>query len=111
VAAGENGVEMVSSVIGQERITENNVRGGMGSAPRGDRLSAGEDFSFDKPAVASLAIGTISEMSREELIRVIHGADLPLINNRNRHRLQYLDQASLQRLAQLARRCCRNQGY
>jgi hypothetical protein len=66
---------------------------------------------FDKPAVASLAIGAISNMSREELIRVIHGADLPLINSRNRHRLRFLDKNSLQRLAHLARRCCRNQGY
>jgi hypothetical protein len=79
--------------------------------PRVGDLSEPLELGFDKPAVAGLAVGMISEMGREELIRVIHGADLPLINSRNRHRLQYLDRSSLERLAQLARRCCRNQGY
>ena len=76
-----------------------------------DKAARWHEQGFDKPAVAGLAIGMISKMSREELIRVIDGADLPLINSRNRQRLKYLDRPSLQRLAQLARRCCRNQGY
>jgi hypothetical protein len=81
------------------------------SLPRPEQFSRRDEYGFDKPAVAGLAIGMISTMSREELIRVIDGADLPLINSRNRQRLKYLDRPSLQRLAQLARRCCRNQGY
>jgi|HubBroStandDraft_5_1064220.scaffolds.fasta_scaffold461969_2 hypothetical protein len=76
-----------------------------------ERASKRADLRFDKPSVAGLATSRIAEMSREDLICVIDGSDLPLINSSNRQRLRYLDRDSLQKLAQLARRCCRNQGY
>jgi hypothetical protein len=103
---------MVSIVFGKKSVRDKERRT-QGSADGlvVESACGPDDPGFDKPAVAGLAIGMISRMSREELIRVIHGADLPLINGRNRQRLRYLDRDSLQRLAQLARRCCRNQGY
>ncbi len=66
---------------------------------------------LDKSTVAEIPSGLISRMSREELIRVIQAAELPLLNARTRERLPYLDRMVLERLAHLARRCCRNQGY
>jgi hypothetical protein len=103
---------MVSSFIGDGRIIRiDNAAAESMTSPRSEELSRRDQQGFDKPAVAGLTIGIISKMSRDELIRVIDGADLPLIDSRNRQRLRYLDRPSLQRLAQLARRCCRNQGY
>ena len=52
-----------------------------------------------------------NSISREDLISVIDGSDLPLVNSSNRQRLRFIDPNSLQKLAELARRCCRNQGY
>jgi hypothetical protein len=102
---------MVSSVNERSGIQGNQKEpSGRGGGPWIEKAASGE-VGFDKPAVASLGIGTISRMSCEELVRVIQGADLPLINRRNRQRLIYLDRTALQRLAHLARRCCRNQGY
>lgn len=112
--ADENRVEkMVSSLT--EKDTASSSRQALpcwkdGAQTGVEKLSKRE-VRFDKPSVAGLAIGKIAEMSREELIDVIRGSDLPLIDSRNRQRLKYLDRVSLERLAQLARRCCRNQGY
>lgn len=103
---------LVSNVTGKDSVTRREkASGGSPQGRRAEHWSRREDRRFDKPSVAGLAIGMIAEMSREELIRVIDGSDLPLINSSNRQRLRYLDRATLQRLAQLARRCCRNQGY
>jgi hypothetical protein len=102
----------VSNFTADERtIRVDNAAAESMRSPRSEDLSRRDKHGFDKPAVAGLAIGIISKMSADELISVIDGADLPLINNRNRQRLKYLDRPSLERLAQLARRCCRNQGY
>jgi hypothetical protein len=56
-------------------------------------------------------MGLFSKMGPQQLIRVIRAAELPLVDARTSERLQYLDRATLQRLAHLAQRCCRNQGY
>jgi len=45
------------------------------------------------------------------LIRVVQAAELPWLSPRTRERLLYLDRMTLERLAHLARRCCRNQGH
>ena len=108
----EGAIMLVSNVTGNDSVTRRE------KAPDGspfgetvERRSRRKIRRFDRPSVAHLAIGTIAEMSREELIRVIDGSDLPLINSSNRRRLKYLDRATLARLAKLGRRCCRNQGY
>src|SRR5579872_4775328 len=102
----------VSNVTGNDNVRRKETASG--SSPReqtSEQWSRRGNRRFDRPSVAKLAIGTIAEMSREELIRVINGSDLPLVNSSNRQRLKYLDRASLERLAQLGRRRCRNQGY
>jgi hypothetical protein len=102
---------MISKVTENNGIQANQKEpSGRADGPWIEKAASGE-AGFDKPAVASLGLGTISRMSCEELVRVIQGADLPLINRRNRQRLIHLDRTALERLAHLARRCCRNQGY
>jgi hypothetical protein len=65
------------------------------------------DASADKINIAELPVRFIAEMSREELIRVIRAAQLPLLDPRTLRRLPFLDRPALERLAHLARRCCR----
>jgi hypothetical protein len=65
------------------------------------------DPSLDKIKIAELPVRFIAEMSREELIRVIRTAQLPLLDARTLRRLPFLDRSALERLAHLARRCCR----
>ena len=65
------------------------------------------DPSLDKIKIAELPVRFIAEMSREELIRVIRAAQLPLLDPRTLRRLPFLDRPALERLAHLARRCCR----
>ena len=99
----------VSNVTGNDNVRRRErASGGSPNEPTVEQWSRQEKRRFDRPSVAHLAIGTIAEMSREELIRVINGSDLPLVTSSNRQRLKYLDRASLERLAQLGRRCCRN---
>jgi hypothetical protein len=102
----------VSNVTGNDNVTRRiKASGSSPTEQSGEQWSRRGNRRFDRPSVARLAIGTIAEMSREELIRVINGSDLPLVTSSNRQRLNYLDRASLERLAQLGRRCCRNRGY
>jgi hypothetical protein len=63
--------------------------------------------SLDKNEIADLPVRFISEMSREDLIRMIRAAQLPLIDVRTLRRLPFIDRSALERLAHLARRCCR----
>jgi len=69
------------------------------------------DEALDKSTIADLSSASISEMDREELIRVIRAAELPLIDARILARLPDLDPATLERLAHLARGCCQNWGH
>ncbi len=71
----------------------------------------GPEPALDKSTVADIPSGLVSQMSREELIRVVQAAELPLLRARTRERLPYFDRTTLERLVHLARRCCRNQGY
>jgi hypothetical protein len=101
----------VSNVTGNDNVRRRErASGGSAKEQSVEQWSRRENRRFDRPSVAHLAIGTIAEMSREELIRVINGSDLPLVTSSNRQRLKYLDRASLERLAQLGRRCCQNRG-
>ena len=67
--------------------------------------------ALDKSVVAAIPYAAITAMTREELIRVIEAADLSVLGPRVSDHLPYLERKILERLAHLARRCCRNQGF
>jgi hypothetical protein len=73
-----------------------------------ERLTEGVQ---NKATIASLTQANISQMTCEELVRVIRGAHLALLRSANDKQLSCCDRMTLERLAHLARRCCRNQGY
>jgi hypothetical protein len=66
--------------------------------------------ALDRATVAALPSETIELMTEDELVRVVRAAELPMVNHDCRI-LRYLDRGTLLRMAYLARRCCRNQGY
>lgn len=68
------------------------------------------DF-WSKSAVACLSALQISRMSNYSLMEVIELVQHYLPQSIVRSRLQLCDRATLERLAYLARRICRNQGY
>jgi hypothetical protein len=59
--------------------------------------------------VAGLSNHDISAMRREELLEVIRAARLPVVDDEDFRHVVYADREALERLAFLARRCCRNQ--
>lgn len=67
-----------------------------------------EQTCYSKASVAQLSTQEILGMSREALIGAVDAACLPFVD---RARLAHHDRLTLIRLAYLARRCCRNQGY
>ncbi len=71
-----------------------------------DRAPARE--ALDESAIAALSDQTITRMTREELVRMIGAAELPLPAGFDANRLRLQDQSTLERLAFLARRACRN---
>ncbi len=67
--------------------------------------------ALDKSAIADLSAGLIDEMTRDELVRVIISADVPVLRHTDvREHLAFFDRETLTRLAHLARQCCQNQG-
>lgn len=74
-----------------------------------DRIT---ENALDKSVVAELSESAIDNMTCDELVRVIRAAALTYALHSNfDHRLPYYDRATLRRMAYLARRCCRNQGF
>jgi hypothetical protein len=67
--------------------------------------------TFSKAAIAELSPAEIRRMTHEELVRAIRTAQMSFLRNDELEHLQYLDRLTLERLAYLARRTCRNQGY
>jgi hypothetical protein len=65
----------------------------------------------DRAEIAELSPRDLRMMSDPELIAVIRGADLPRINRMPPGKLEFADRVVLERLAYLARRCCRQRGY
>jgi hypothetical protein len=63
--------------------------------------------SLDNTTIAELPIGLIACMSRDELVGLIREAQLPLVDARTLRRLPFMDRPALERLAHMARRCCR----
>jgi len=72
-------------------------------SPAGDTL--------DKRGIAELSSLQIAEMSRHELIDVVRSAQMELLHRDITDHVELYDRETLKRLAHLARRCCRNQGY
>jgi hypothetical protein len=64
--------------------------------------------ALDPGTIADLSDSTVAEMTRDELVRLICAADLPLPSGFDAERLRLQDQTTLERLAFLARRACRN---
>ncbi len=81
------------------------VRGDLGAS--GFSSATATVPSLDKIKIAELPVRFISDMSREDLIRVIRAAQLPFIDARTLRRLPFIDRPALERLAHLSRRCCR----
>ncbi len=78
------------------------------AAPRMMIPRAAAKPRFDKVAVAELTQKRISEMKPDELIEAIQTITLP---SGRRLDLRMKDRPTLERLVDLARRTCRNQGY
>jgi len=66
---------------------------------------------LEKWDVAALLCYQLDGMDRRELILVIRGAQMPLVRTDIIFWLEHCDSDTLHRLAYLARRTCRNQGY
>lgn len=69
------------------------------------------DGVLDKGSIAALSADEIDRMGRHELVRLIRGAELPSIRPFAEQCLNAYEDDTLRRLARLARRTCRNQGY
>ena len=82
-----------------------------GSRHRDGRQERRPADHTDKATVASLSPPEISQMTCAALVRVIRSAGLPFVRSDIDGRLEGYDRPTLERLAYLARRCCRNQGY
>lgn len=67
--------------------------------------------AFTKAAVAELSPAQIGRLTGEELIHVVLAVRIPFLQDDVSDHLRYLDRPALERLAYLARRTCRNQGY
>jgi hypothetical protein len=63
---------------------------------------------LDGATIAGLSAETISRMDSDELLRVIRAARLPFVTEENDAHLTFQDQETLERLANLARRCCQS---
>jgi|GEM_PF-2172386 len=70
---------------------------------------AGQPEVSDHTWVADLTDDQIRQMKNEELERVIQAVNPAFLNQSCRKRLPFLDRVALERLAFLARFCCRNQ--
>jgi hypothetical protein len=65
------------------------------------------DDALDRSTIAELSSKQISQMSAAELARVIRAGPLPTVHARP----EYLDRATQERLAYLARLCCRHREH
>lgn len=68
--------------------------------------------ALDKATIADLSAETIDEMTRDELVRVIISADVPVLRHADvQQHLPFFDRDTLTQLAHLAQQCCQNQGH
>ena len=85
-------------------MASNFIRGALRQSDHSPRTAT--SASLDR-IIAELPIRSIAAMSRDDLIHVIRESQLPLIDARTLRRLPFFDRPALERLAHLARRCCR----
>ena len=64
--------------------------------------------ALDQGTIADLPSTRISEMNCDELVRVIRNAHLPFLSDEACEHLPFHDRQTLERLANLAQRCCFN---
>lgn len=76
-------------------------------ATMSSRVPAAPDV-LDQGTIANLPSTRISELQSDDLVRVIQAADLPFLSAETGAHLAFLDHQTLERLANLARRCCLN---
>lgn len=72
-------------------------------------LSSDSESAYDLTGIADLNDRQIHRMTHEELERVVHATRSLFLNEHCSNRLSHFDQATLERLAFLARFCCQNQ--
>ena len=65
-----------------------------------------EEFGAD--TIARSPTTRISDMDRDELVRVIQNGHLPFLSHETCEHLPFHDRQTLERLANLAQRCCIN---
>jgi hypothetical protein len=75
--------------------------------PASGRVAAASE-ALDQGAIADLRSTQISELSCDELVRVIQYARLPFLSDEACEHLPFHDRQTLERLANLAQRCCFN---
>jgi hypothetical protein len=64
--------------------------------------------ALDDVTIADFSLIAISQMTRDELVRVVRASRLPLLTIARDEHLQFHDRQTLERLVHLARRCCHN---
>jgi hypothetical protein len=92
-------------------MTPNVLAGGPGDVKQeiraGIRPPVGMD-ALDPETISELPAARISQMSCDELVRVIQHAHLPFLSEETVEHLPFRDHQTLERLANLAQRCCFN---
>jgi hypothetical protein len=73
----------------------------------GNRPPVGMD-AWDPETISELPAAKISQMSCDELVRVIQHAHLPFLSEETVEHLPFRDHQTLERLASLSQRCCFN---
>ena len=63
---------------------------------------------FDRERIAGLSTVDIYDLTSEDLVDVVRAADVPFLPSEVQGRLEFQDRCVLERLAFLARECCRN---
>jgi hypothetical protein len=72
----------------------------------------GCEDALDKQMIAELPDDVIAALTRDELLRLIQAAAVPVLNRAElADRLPFYEHALLVRLAHLARHCCQNQRH
>jgi hypothetical protein len=64
--------------------------------------------ALDDATIAEFSSIKISQMTRDEILRVIRAARLPLLKSGIDEQLEFYDRRTLERLVYLSRHCCRN---
>jgi hypothetical protein len=73
-----------------------------------EHLHRGAGEALDHETIAELPLGQISRMNTGELVRVVRASPLRILRPEVETRLEYQDRETLERLAHLARLCCRH---